>query len=381
MVMRRIGCFPFLMLVGLMVVAPAAFASDFVTGVIMGQLLSDDSGSKKVNNSDPESKTVIEYNDGQPIVTKMEILKNNKWRKLDGPQGGYFVCPGEYRSYSGRQRCRVYEDGFSGFMGAMTDAQELTLQEALTKMEGKPITLQTIEIHGNNLAVKYLLAPPAQTHVKTQDLGVVKQDVDVPKVAPQPSTPASFSVSKTDPSKQNVDRGFERPIDSIIGLIASACEVIAVLGLVVGIAGGVMRRSVWAVVMGIIPSLALMNMPTVLGFMFDTGEASAKSLEDSEISFPFVLVALLPVLIFFVCRAFVNYRRYPEIGDVLRELQRTERAERESNEPPSVGELHERQQQNIEREPVVVSSSAPAPKVQKEEPIEVRPGKRKVILD
>ncbi|MDA1379394.1 hypothetical protein PCI56_05405 [Plesiomonas shigelloides subsp. oncorhynchi] len=138
-------------------------------------------------------------------------------------------------------------------MGAMTDAQELTLQEALTKMEGKPITLQTIEIHGNNLAVKYLLAPPAQTHVKTQNLGVVKQDIDVPKVAPQPSTPASLSVSKTDPSKQNVDRGFERPIDSIIGLIANACEVIAVLGLVVGIAGGVMRRSVWAVVMGIIP--------------------------------------------------------------------------------------------------------------------------------
>ncbi|HFO0174826.1 TPA: hypothetical protein ACHH7Y_002665 [Escherichia coli] len=364
-----------------MVATPAAFASDFVTGVIMGQLLSDDSGSKKVNNSDPESKTVIEYHDGQPIVTKMEVLKNNKWRKLDGPQGGYFVCPGEYRSYSGRQRCRVYEDGFSGFMGAMTDAQELTLQEALTKMEGKPITLQTIEIHGNNLAVKYLLAPPAQTHVKTQNLGVVKQDIDVPKVAPQPSTPASLSVSKTDPSKQNVDRGFERPIDSIIGLIANACEVIAVLGLVVGIAGGVMRRSVWAVVMGIIPSLALMNMPTVLGFMFDTGEASAKSLEDSKISFPFVLVALLPVLIFFVCRAFVNYRRYPEIGDVLREFQRTERAERESNEPPSVGELHERQQQNIGREPVVVSSSAPAPKVQKEEPIEVRPGKRKVILD
>ncbi|MDA1379393.1 hypothetical protein PCI56_05400 [Plesiomonas shigelloides subsp. oncorhynchi] len=63
------------MLVGLMVATPAAFASDFVTGVIMGQLLSDDSGSKKVNNSDPESKTVIEYHDGQPIVTKMEVLK------------------------------------------------------------------------------------------------------------------------------------------------------------------------------------------------------------------------------------------------------------------------------------------------------------------
>jgi hypothetical protein len=39
------------------------------------------------------------------------------------------------------------------------------------------------------------------------------------------------------------------------------------------------------------------------------------------------------------------------------------------------------QQQNTEREPVVVSSSAPAPKAQKEVPIEVQQGKRKIILD
>nr|WP_264180115.1 hypothetical protein [Enterobacter cloacae] len=171
MVMRRTGRVPLLLLVGLMVAAPAAFASDFVTGVMVGQMLSDDSGSKKVEDTGPESKTVIDYHDGQPVVTKVEAFKSNKWRKLDGPQGGYFVCPGEYRSYSGRLRCRVHDDGLNGFMGGMTDAQELPLQEALTKLEGKPISLQTIEVHGNNLAVKYQLAPPAQTHVKTQDLG------------------------------------------------------------------------------------------------------------------------------------------------------------------------------------------------------------------
>ncbi|MCW0135665.1 hypothetical protein OIU89_26560 [Escherichia coli] len=113
------------MLVGLMVAAPAAFASDFVTGVMVGQMLSDDSGSKKVEDTGPESKTVIDYHDGQPVVTKVEAFKSNKWRKLDGPQGGYFVCPGEYRSYSGRLRCRVHDDGLNGFMGGMTDAQEL----------------------------------------------------------------------------------------------------------------------------------------------------------------------------------------------------------------------------------------------------------------
>lgn len=84
---------PLLLLVGLMVAAPAAFASDFVTGVMVGQMLSDDSGSKKVEDTGSESKTVIDYHDGQPVVTKVEAFKSNKWRKLDGPQGGYFVCP------------------------------------------------------------------------------------------------------------------------------------------------------------------------------------------------------------------------------------------------------------------------------------------------
>ncbi|KUH53970.1 hypothetical protein APR64_22355 [Enterobacter hormaechei] len=287
MVMRRTGRVPLLLLVGLMVAAPAAFASDFVTGVMVGQMLSDDSGSKKVEDTGPESKTVIDYHDGQPVVTKVEAFKSNKWRKLDGPQGGYFVCPGEYRSYSGRLRCRVHDDGLNGFMGGMTDAQELPLQEALTKLEGKPISLQTIEVHGNNLAVKYQL----------------------------------------------------------------------------------------------MPAIMIMTAPTVIRTMFDTGAASTKPVEDSGSSFPFFLVAIVPVLIFFAYRAFMNNRSDSEIDELLREARRAERAERPSNEPPSVDELRERQQQNPEREPVVVSSSAPAPKVQKEEPIEVQPGKRKIILD
>lgn len=226
MVTRRIGRAPLLMLVGLMVAAPAAFASDFVTGVVVGQMLSDDSGSKKVENTGPESKTVIDYHDGQPVVTRVEAFKNNKWRKQDGPQGGYFVCPGEYRSYAGRLRCRVNDDGFNGFVGGMTDAQELPLQEALSKMEGKPISLQTIEIHDNNLAVKYQLAPPAQTHIKTQDLGVIQQEDEVQKAASQRTAPASLSVSKTEPKQglatNNTDsktsayqNPFERASDSM----------------------------------------------------------------------------------------------------------------------------------------------------------------------
>ncbi|GHX40516.1 hypothetical protein VCSRO205_2134 [Vibrio cholerae] len=391
MVMRRTGRVPLLLLVGLMVAAPAAFASDFVTGVAVGQMLSDDSGSKKVEDTGPESKTVIDYHDGQPVVTKVEAFKSNKWRKLDGPQGGYFVCPGEYRSYSGRLRCRIHDDGFNGFMGGMTDAQELPLQEALTKLEGKPIALQTIEVHGNNLAVKYQLAPPAPTYVKTQDLGVVKQEGEVQN---QPPAPASLSVTKADSTKQEISppntgsnvssfqSPFEHVSDAMIGFLDSTLmRVVAIAMLFFGIATGIMRQNLSAFVMGIMPAMMLITAPTVFRSVFDTGAASAKPVEESGSSFPFFLVAIVPVLIFFAYRAFMNNRSDSEIDELLREARRAERAERQSNEPPSVDELRERQQQNTEREPVVVSSSAPAPKVQKEESIEVQPGKRKIILD
>ncbi|ENM3813394.1 hypothetical protein DLR67_10345 [Vibrio paracholerae] len=394
MVMRRTGRVPLLLLVGLMVAAPAAFASDFVTGVAVGQMLSDDSGSKKVKDTGPESKTVIDYHDGQPVVTKVEAFKSNKWRKLDGPQGGYFVCPGEYRSYSGRLRCRIHDDGFNGFMGGMTDAQELPLQDALTKMEGKPISLQTIEVHGNNLAVKYQLAPPAQTHVKTQDLGVVKQEGEVQKVASQQPAPANLSVPKADATKQKIttqntdgntsafQSPFEDASDAMIGFLDSTIvKGLAVMMLFVGIVTGMSRQSLSALFMGVMPSVMIMTAPTVVRSVLDTGAASTKPVEESGSSFPFLLVLLLPVLIFFAYRAFMNNRRDSEIDELLREARLSERTERPSNEPPSVDELRERQQQNTEREPVVVSSSAPSPKVQKEEQIEVQPGKRKIILD
>lgn len=390
MVMRRKGYVPLLMLVGLMVAASVSFASDFTTGVIVGQMLSDDSGNKKAESTGPSSKTVIDYQDGQPVVTKVEAFKGHKWRKLES---GYFVCPGEYRSYMGVLRCRVPDGGFNGFMGGMTDAQELPLQEALTKMEGKPISLQTIEVHGSNLAVKYQLASPVQMHVTTQDLGVVKQEGEAPqKVASQPS--ASLSVPKADSTKQKIETQntdsntsafqgpFEEASNAMIGFLDSTfMRVLAMTMLIFAVVTGLMRQNLSAFFMGVMPSIMIMTAPTVIRSMLDTGADSTKPVEDSGSTFPFFLALLLPVLIFFAYRAFMNNRRDSEIDELLRDARRAERDERPSNEPPSVDELRERQQQNTEREPVVVSSSAPAPKVQKEEPVEVQPGKRKIILD
>lgn len=232
----------------------------------------------------------------------------------------------EYRSYSGRLRCRVHDDGLNGFMGGMTDAQELPLQEALTKLEGKPISLQTIEVHGNNTAVKYQLAPPAQTHVKTQDTGVVKQDGEMQKVASQPPALSIETAPKSEPPKQigaaqDTDRNtsafqspFEEVSDSMIGLMDSSfVKVIAGLMLVFGVASGIMRQSPSGIVMGIMPAIMIMTAPTVIRTMFDTGAASTKPVEDSGSSFPFFLVAIVPVLIFFAYRAFMNNRATPKL--------------------------------------------------------------------
>jgi hypothetical protein len=105
------------MLVGLMVAAPAAFASDFVTGVVVGQCSQMLFRQQEGREHHLRVKRPADYHDGQPVVTRGRPLKNNKWRKQDGPQGGYFVCPGEYRSYA--EGCVVASMmmGFNGFVG------------------------------------------------------------------------------------------------------------------------------------------------------------------------------------------------------------------------------------------------------------------------
>lgn len=160
---------------------------------------------------------------------------------------------------------------------------------------------------------------------------MVKQDGETQKAASQQSASSIVTAPKSEPPKQinaaqDTDRNtsafqspFEEVSDSMIGLMDSSfVKVIAGLMLVFGVASGIMRQSPSGIVMGIMPAIMIMTAPTVIRTVFDTGAASTKPVEDSGSSFPFFLVAIVPVLIFFAYRAFMNNRSDSEIDELLR---------------------------------------------------------------
>ena len=97
-----------------------------------------------------------------------------------------------------------------------------------------------------------------------------------------------------------------------------------------------------------------------------------------------ILALAIPPIAFSVYRAWQN-RRDEELDDLMRDYaarQAGETARRPSDEPASLDELAQRQRDNAQdNEPVVVSTASSAPKVKEEEPLELQPGKRKIILD
>lgn len=207
-------------------------------------------------------------------------------------------------------------------------------------------------------AVKYPLASPAQAHEKNQDqdLELVNQDAKSQEVSSQPPAPSKTTTS-------------------------NKVKIIALFMLMLGASASVMSNRLAPFLMGIISSIIMMNVPAFFSAAFDA-VAINSPVDDSGSSFPYLLVLIVPVLIFFAYRAFMSNRIDSEIDEVLVEALRAARTQLQSNTtPPSMNELRERQQQVTENEPVVVSSSASEPTVQEQELIEVLPGKRKIILD
>ncbi len=145
--------------------------------------------------------------------------------------------------------------------------------------------------------------------------------------------------------------------------------------------------------MGIAPAIMLMNAPAVFEAILgmdgaSTGGAATQvpgEPSDGGASMLWMILALaIPPIAFSVYRAWQN-RRDEELDELMHDYaarQAGETPRRPRDEPASLDELAQRQRDNEQaNEPVVVSTASSAPKVKEEEPLELQPGKRKIILD
>ena len=386
------------LLVSLLAATPSVVMADFTTGVVVGTILADDGdGRQDAANKDPQSQTLIDFEQGDtPVVTRVETFPANQWRQVDG---GYFICPGKYKDWSSfkdSEKCRVSDDGFNGWAGGTVPGQEQPIQQALEQKEGRSVRLKSIEVNDDTLTAKYQYVAPGQsTNEVEQEPGATEEQEQ------QSSPPASSEVTESDQDKQeeqqpSVSSG--DPFGPLAGSMVSFMDstlvkIIAGMMLIFGLVSGIARQSVGAMVMGIAPAIMLMNAPTVVEAILGmdgatTGGAATQvpgEPSDGGASMLWMILALaIPPIAFSVYRAWQN-RRDEELDDLMRDYaarQAGETARRPSDEPASLDELAQRQRDNAQdNEPVVVSTASSAPKVKEEEPLELQPGKRKIILD
>ncbi|MDU4190101.1 MULTISPECIES: hypothetical protein [Aeromonas] len=390
MVVKRGRVSFLLLLASLMMASSASLASDFVTGLVVGQALSNNNGSTKQGDDAQGDKEFVDFNAAQEVTSKEVWFQSKQWRREEWPDGQsrYFICPGngEFRSYSGRYRCRVADTGFSGFMGGMKDAKELPLAEALAAKEGKPITLESLKIESRQLAVKYFIVPVKQTPVKIEAAGGSAQLTHNLEQGSsgQATTSAPVEVEKK-PQGLNSQNVTSAPDFFLEWLDSPSMKIIILVFTVAGVGHSILRGNI----NGALLFIPMAFFPTVAKMLFFTGELTeTPATPDSGggEGAPIFLVGITAACVI----AFFVYRYYADrvAEERLETLLRLNRAAAQSsppvsrnNEPPTIDILRERQQQDNTSEPVVVSSSAATSRVPRDEPEDVQPGKRKIILD
>lgn len=388
---------PFLLLiVSLMIASSASMASDFVTGLVVGQALSNNNGGTKQGDNSQGDTEFVDFNAAQAAISKEVWFQSSKWRREEGSegQGRYFICPGkgEYRSYSGRLRCRVADTGFSGLLGGMRDAKELPLAEALTVKEGAPITLESLKVESRQLAVKYFIVPVKQTPVNID----VTEGSDLPAHKMEHVSAGQATInSPTEAEKKtqalNSLSVISAPEVALQWLESPAMKIIMMVIALVGVARGLTNGNFTMALM----CIPLMISPLIVKDLFSSSGVTKTPAASGEGSWEVTPIALLGpmvvcVFIYFIYRGYRSYtdRVSDERIEVLLRQTRTAAAAAQrsspvsrNSEPPSIDTLRERQQQSNTNEPVVTSSSAVTPEAQNSEPEYIQPGKRKIILD
>lgn len=349
-----------------------AYSSDFALGVATGIAVSD-SGSSSQEPKTPNK--VVQFSEGgEASVSVTKEFKRGQWKKLEGPEGGYFVCEGEFRKKTGG----TCQELVNHWIGKWEDRKELPLKEALELEAGTTIRLQTIEHVGSSIRVKY-----AETNDPIDENG---------SAALEAASNASDEESETNQAFQYsgpADSPFQTMHDTLFGFLTGPMtKIVAGMMVLMGIMQGILRQSIMHFAIGIGGGIALMNMPILLEALMAPQFPGPQNNDGTTVENPsndtgigWMLVLWLPIIVIFIAYKFNSSRREDELDEILSSVRLEQ--EREQLEPVSIDELRERQAEA--EEDSNESPSSPRPKViseSKSEPsIEVEKNKRKVILD
>jgi type IV secretory pathway VirB2 component (pilin) len=349
-----------------------AYSSDFALGVATGIAVSD-SGSSSHEPKTPNK--VVQFSEGgEASVSVTKEFKRGQWKKLEGPEGGYFVCEGEFRNKTGG----TCQELVNHWIGKWEGRKELPLKEALELEAGTAIRLQTIEHVGSSIRVKY-----AETNDPIDENGSAVVGAASNTADEESESNQAFQYSGQAASP------FQSMHDTLFGLLTGPmAKLLAFMMITMGIVQGIARQSFSSMVVGVGAGMSLTVMPMLLETIMQGPLPDGTSNDGTAIDNPNndsggwgIFVVIVPALLIFILFKLFSSRRENELDEILASVR--DQQLQEQSEPVSIDELRDRQAEA--EEDSVQSTSSSRPRViseSKSEPIiEIEKNKRKVILD
>lgn len=152
-------------------------SSDATTGVVNTSIASsiqnypaaplqttDDAKSSTASTTLNASKVLLIHRLKQPTPAIFRATFSlEQWRQEPGSMGAFYSCPGIYRVYFGKVRCRVPDSSVNGLLGGLRDTPEQTLQASVdASAQTSTVILEVVQF-GRRLEVSYV--PSAQVNL------------------------------------------------------------------------------------------------------------------------------------------------------------------------------------------------------------------------
>ncbi|MGI9295167.1 MAG: hypothetical protein ACR2PS_14405 [Pseudomonadales bacterium] len=288
-----------------------AAATDFYTGLLIGDLLSEDTANERKASQEPGTVVHFDNEGGEAVVAKTVVYKAGQWRQLEKANSEYFVCSGEYRRNAGG-RCRVRDTGLNGLMGGYRDAKEVSLIQALEKSVGYHVKLQMIEHRGDDLIVKFAVKnkPTAAKSYVTQRLGKEQRSDDAVNGTTEQVTEGSGGRAKVVENRENAntrrhapsfDTPFPSTLETTVDLLDSGLFKVIILSLlIVGVGIGIVTQNPIHIASATAPALFVWSAPTIIEAFIPVPEqanVSTTSGDGTLVFWVFIFVVITCVIL------------------------------------------------------------------------------------